>query len=307
MDDLAKPTEAQPQHVLEPEAFAPDAVEQWALKQASALPAEGFRISSFWHIDFIIQHLPTDRKAHYTARVAQSENYGIACGLTSVLQKVHQAAGLNEDDSLLVGADCRDILARKKYANELDRTAFIDLVMGQMYPEAHDHLTVDQARREKYAAKSKLFVDEADNILARKGSNAIKGEKPHAHVIGAMSGTHAALVARGFKVTAADMSRDVVGTTLGGVKVSLGSEAENQKLIAAADIVIATGMTFPNGTLPALMRAAKENNTSTMIWAVTGRNLGPYYTAHGIDCVISDPAPFMQLPGPTRIGIWRRR
>jgi hypothetical protein len=179
--------------------------------------------------------------------------------------------------------------------------------MGQIYPEAHDQLTVDQARRDKYAAKSKLFADEADKILARKGSKTIKADKPHAHVIGAMSGTHAALLARGFKVTAADMSPDVVGTTLGGVKVSRGSETENQKLIAAADIVIATGMTFPNGTLPALMRAAKNNNTSTMIWAVTGRNLGPYYTAHGIDCVISDPAPFMQLPGPTRIGIWRRR
>jgi hypothetical protein len=73
-----------------------------------------------------------------------------------------------------------------------------------------------------------------------------------------MSGTHAALLARGCKVTATDMSPDVVGTNLGGVTVSLGSEAENQKFIAVADIVIATGMTFPNGTLPALMRAAKE-------------------------------------------------
>jgi hypothetical protein len=309
MHDLTKSAAAdlQPRHALQPEAFAPDAVERWALKQASALPAEVFRLSSFWHMDWFIQHLPTDRKTRYTARLAQSENYGIACGLTSVLQETHQVDGLNDDDSSLVGADCRDILANKRYANDLDRTAFIDVVMGQMYPDAHDHITVDQARRDKYAAKSKLFADEADNVLAQKGSKAIKGDRPHAHVIGAMSGTHAALLARGFKVTAADMSPDVVGTTLGGVKVSLGSEAENKKFIAAADIVIATGMTFPNGTLPALMREAKENNTSTMIWAVTGRNLGPYYTAHGIDCVISDPAPFMQLPGPVRIGIWRRQ
>jgi hypothetical protein len=55
MDELAKATELQPQNVLEPEAFAPDAVEQWTLEQASALPAEVFRLSSFWHIDFIIQ------------------------------------------------------------------------------------------------------------------------------------------------------------------------------------------------------------------------------------------------------------
>jgi Putative heavy-metal chelation len=307
MHDLVKPAAyLQPRHALQPEAFAPDAVEQWALKKASALPTELFRLSSFWHMDWFIQHLPADRKTRYTARLAQSENYGIACGLTSVLQEAHQAGSLNENDSSLVGADCRDILESKRYANDLDRTAFIDVVMGQMYPDAHDHLTVDQARRDKYAAKSKLFADEASNVLARKGSKAIKGDKPHAHVIGAMSGTHAALLARGFTVTATDMSPDVVGTNLGGVTVSLGSDIENRKHIEAADIVIATGMTFPNGTLPTVMRAARDNNTSTMIWAVTGRNLGHYYTAHGIDCVISDPAPFMQLPGPVRIGISRR-
>jgi hypothetical protein len=308
MHDLTKPAAAhqQSRHGLQPDAFALDAVQEWVLNEASALPAELFRLSSFWHMDWFMQHLPTDRKARYTARLAQSENYGIACGLTSVLQEAHQAGGLNEDDSSLVGADCREILASKRYANDLDRTAFIDVIMGQMYPDAHDHLIVDQARRDKYAAKSKLFADEATEILNRKGSKALKGGKPHAHVIGAMSGTHAALLARGFTVTATDMSPDVVGTNLGGVTVSLGSDGENQKHIGAADIVITTGMTLPNGTLPAVTRAARDSNTSTMIWAVTGRNLGHYYTAHGIDCVISDPAPFMQLPGPTRIGIWRR-
>ena len=65
-------------------------------------------------------------------------------------------------------------------------------------------------------------------------------------------------------------------------------------------------MTLPNRTLPALIEAAKINNTSTMIWAVTGKNFGHYYTEHGVDCVISDPMPFLMLPGPASIGIWRR-
>ena len=38
------------------------------------------------------------------------------------------------------------------------------------------------------------------------------------------------------------------------------------------------GMVLPNRTLPALLQAAKTNNTSTMIWAITGRNFGYYYT-----------------------------
>jgi hypothetical protein len=212
---------------------------------------------------------------------------------------------LDEADYSLVGEDCREIISNKRFRTDLDRTAFIDLVMGQLPAHANDQLILNQERSDKYALKSQLFADEACTILTRKGTDAIKDSKPHALVIGAMAGTHAALVARGFEVAATDMSPDVVGRSLGGVTVRNG--CENEKLMESADIVIVTGMTFPNGTLPELMRAAQNSNTSTMIWAVTGRNLGHYYTAHGVDCVISDPAPFLQLPGPVKIGIWRRK
>jgi hypothetical protein len=274
------------------------------LTKASTLSADLFRLTSLWHIDWFVQHLPTDRKTRYTASLVQSENYGIACGLTSVVQETGQTVALREADHSLVGGDCREIISNKRYRTDLDRTAFIDLVMGQLSVEANDQLIVNQERSDKYALKSQLFADEACTVLTRKGTDTIKGNKPNVLVIGAMAGTHAALVARGFEVTATDMSPDVVGRSLGGVTVSNGSE--NYKLMEVADLVIVTGMTFPNRTLPDLMRAAQETNTSTMIWAVTGRNLGHYYIAHGVDCVISDPAPFLQLPGPVSIGIWRR-
>jgi hypothetical protein len=294
----------QPRHALQPHAFTLEAAEQWALAKASTLSANLFRLTSFWHIDWFVQHLPTDRTTRYTACLAQSENYGIACGLTSVLQQTGQAVALREADHSLIGDDCRAIIKDKRYRTQLDRTAFIDLVMGQFSAEANDQLILNQARQDKNALKSQLFADEANRALTRKGTSAIKGNKPHVLVIGAMAGTHAALVARGFEVTATDMSPDVVGRNLGGVTVRDG--ADNNALMEAADIVIVTGMSFPNGTLPGLMCAAQNSNTSTMIWAVTGRNLGHYYTAHGVDCVISDPAPFLQLPGPVSIGIWRR-
>jgi hypothetical protein len=74
-----------------------------------------------------------------------------------------------------------------------------------------------------------------------------------------------------------------------------------------ADLAIITGMTLPNRTLPGLIELAKEHNTSTMIWAISGRNFGHYYTEHGVDCVISDPSPFLLLPGPATVAIWRRK
>jgi len=285
----------QPAHALEPHAFTLEAVEQWALERASRLAAVRLRLTSLWYLDYIRQDVPEDRKTRYTVRLAQAESYGTAFGPISPLR---------DADHALVGEDSRVILKDRRFRDDIDRTALIDLVIGHVSPPATHQLVVDQILRDKYAARSRLFADEADAVLRRKGPAAIKGRKPCILVIGATSGILEALVARGFEVTATDMSPDVVGRSLGGVTVR--DATENGSLIEAADLAIITGMTLPNRTLPALAEAAKAHNTSTMIWAVTGKNLGHYYTEHGIDCVISDPAPFLQLPGPATIGFWRR-
>ena len=285
----------QPCHVLKPQAVTLEVAEQWALKRAASLAADRFRLTSFWCIDYFRQQVSEERKTRYTLRLAQSENYGIACGPIS---------GLGENDHALIGEDSREILKDRRLRNDIDRTALIDLVMGQVSPAAGQQVVLDQTLRDKYARRSRLFADEADIILRRKGIGAIKGNKPRILVVGATAGAIGALVSCGFAVAATDMDPDVVGQNLGGVTVC--DERENARLIETADLVIITGMTLPNRTLPALLQAAKTNNTSTMIWAITGRNFGYYYTEHGVDCVISDPSPFLQLPGPASIGIWRR-
>ena len=286
----------QPRDALEPHAFALDVAERWALERASLQSADRFRLTSFWYIDYIRQHVPGERKTRYRMRLAQSENYGIAFGPTSALRDTDQA---------LVGEDSREILKDRRFRDDIDRTALIDLVIGHVSAAADHQVILDQTLREKYALRSRLFGDEADLILRRKGFDAIKGSKPRIHVIGATAGIIGALVDRGFEVTATDMCQDVVGEKLGGVTVC--DETENDRLIKAADLVIITGMTLPNRTLPILIEAAKTHNTSTVIWAVTGRNFGHYFTERGVDCVISDPSPFLMLPGPATIGIWRRK
>jgi hypothetical protein len=100
------------------------------------------------------------------------------------------------------------------------------------------------------------------------------------------------------------MSPDLLGRNLSGVTVC--DATENGRFIKAADLAIITGMTLANRTLPALIASAKTHNTSTVIFAVTGRNFGNYYVDHGVDCVISYPSPFFQLPFAANIRIWRR-
>ena len=104
----------------------------------------------------------------------------------------------------------------------------------------------------------------------------IREQGHHIHVAGATAGILGALLVSGFKVTATDLSPDVVGQNLGGVTVC--DAVENYQVrLRRLILSIITGMTLPNGTLRPLLETAKTSNTSTMVWAVTGRNLGQYY------------------------------
>jgi hypothetical protein len=182
----------------------------------------------------------------------------------------------------------------------------VDLIINQVSRRADREITLDESARAKYAARAEIFSDEADVLLRRKGSKYLKGRIPHVLVIGATAGVIAALKGRGFEVSATDLWPEAVGRDLGGVHVQRGRKA-NARLIKGADLAIITGMTLSNRTLSGLIEVAKKHNTSTMIWAITGRNFGDYYTRHGADCVISDPSPFLLLPGPATFAVWRRQ
>jgi Putative heavy-metal chelation len=287
----------QPKDALNPSAFSVQAAEKWALGRSWKLPVDLFRLTDFWYINFVRQPVLGERKTRYTMKVAQSENYGISVGLTPVLP---------DPDPHLVGKDTRQILKTRLYRDYIDRTAFVDLIMGHVSRPADQQIKLDGAMHAKYVARSQIFADEAEKILQRNGSKNLKGNKPRVLVIGATAGILSALVRRGFEVSATDLWPEAVGKELGGVRVLSGKTA-NARLMKESDLAIITGMTLPNRTLSGIMNLAKKHNTSTMMWAITGRNFGHYYAEHGVDCVISDPSPFLLLPGPAGMAIWRRK
>ena len=286
----------EPKHALKPSAFSVQAAEKWALKRSWKLPEDLFQLRAFWYINLVRQHVLGDRKTRYTMKLAQSENYGISVGLTRVLPA---------PDPHLIGKDARRILKNKLYQDYIDRTALVDLIMGHVSRPADQHIKLNGAAYAKYVARSRIFADEAQKICQRKGPKKLKGNMPRVLVIGATAGIINALISRGFDVSATDLWPEAMGKVLGGLRVLSGKTA-NARLMKGADLAIITGMTLPNRTLPALAKLAKKHNTSTMLWAITGRNFGHYYTEHGVDSVISDPSPFLTLPGPATIAIWRR-
>jgi hypothetical protein len=287
----------QPKQALNPRAFSVDAALAWALQRAGNLGADLFRLSALWSVDFVRQPVPGERKTRYAMIVAQAEGYGIAAG---------PASGARDPDPALVGQDVRRVLEGRRCRDHVQRIALADLVLGHVSRPADERIALDDRSDAKYAVRTRIFADEAARVLRRKGPRRLKGRTPRVLVIGATAGIVGALRRRGFEVSATDLWPEVVGRELGGVRVENGATA-NARLMKAADLAIVTGMTLSNRTLPSLMRLAKKHNTSTMIWAITGRNFGDHYTRHGVDCVISDPSPFLLLPFPMTMAIWRRR
>jgi hypothetical protein len=285
----------QPIEALIPSAFSIEAAEKWALERAQELPPKPFRLTAYFHVDYVVQMTPQERKTRYVTRMAKSEEMdGLAYGLAPLV--------LPDLDSDFIGKDVRQILKDRLCRDRIDRTALVDLVMGHLSPSANKYVTLEGTVQDKYFNRARIIAEEAEKIIQRKG---LKGNVARALVIGATAGSIAALRNQGFEVSTTDLSRPIVGTVLGGVKVCNGRFA-NASLMKKADIAIMTGMTLPNRTLPGLIKLAQQYRTSTMIWAITGKNFGRYYTEHGIDCVISDPTAFHLLPGSVSIGIWRR-
>lgn len=287
----------QPKDALTPAAFSVEAAEQWALHRAARLDADPFRLLALWSVSFLVQADPSERKTRYTMRIAQAEGYGRSGGL---------GPGLPDPDPDLVGQDTRRILKDRRWRDEADRAAIADLVMGQVSRPADEQIVLDDTLRGKYTARAKIFADEATRVLQGRSAEPRKGNHRRVLVVGATAGILHALLRRGLDVCATDLSPDVVGQTLGGVQV-LDGRAANARLMKEADLAIVTGISLTNGTMPELMGLAKTHNTPTMIWAITGKNFGHYYTDHGVDIVISDPSPFLLLPGPATIAIWRRQ
>ena len=286
----------QPRDALHPPAFSVEAAEKWALERAAKLSEELFRLTSLWSISFVRQPAQEERKTVYVMRLAQSQNYGLSTALS------HRIGNPSAD---IVGLDTRVILKKKLYSSNLDRTALVDLVMGHVSRSPDRRIDLKGTLSEKYEARSRIFASETKELLKRKCLKDRKG-RPHVLVVGATAGIISALVGVGLHVSATDMSPDILGSRLGGVKVERGQIANAQR-IKEADLAIITGMTLPNRTLSSLIQLAKQHNTATIVWAISGRNFGQYYTENGVDCVISDPSPFLLLPGPATAAIWRRK
>src|SRR5262249_26799790 len=154
----------------------------------------------------------------------------------------------------------RRILRDRRWKDEADRAAITDLVIGQGSRPAGDRNVLGETLRGKDPPGAGIFCDEATRVLQGPGGEPGKGGRRRVLVVGATAGILHALLGRGLDVCATDLSSDVVGRTLGGVRV-LDGRVANARLMKDADLAIVTGISLTNGTMPELMSLAKTHNT----------------------------------------------
>jgi len=79
-----------------------------------------------------------------------------------------------------------------------------------------------------------------------------------------------------------------------------------EPVLAAADLVIATGMTLSNGSFDRILAALRARGVPLVVYAQTGSAIVPCFLGHGVSAVSAEPFPFSQFSAdPTPIHLYR--
>ena len=151
-------------------------------------------------------------------------------------------------------------------------------------------------------AKFDPICDEVQNMCRKK----LIPERPKVVNVGAVGCIIEKLKNKNMLVTATDLDENIINKELCGVNIADGA-LHTDELVAEADLAIITGMTISNGSLPEIIKTAKENNTKIMIVAETGAGFGrAYCDLFDIDIVVSEPYPFYIFNCYSQILIYRK-
>jgi len=112
------------------------------------------------------------------------------------------------------------------------------------------------------------------------------------------------LMNRGFDIVAWDRDPEYVGVVLHpDVIVGYADTVEEQ--LHGADVLLISGMTIGNNTLPEILRAASERGIPSACWAVTASSIAPLFRTIGLTSAICEGFPPYFLPGETHLKLFR--
>jgi putative heavy-metal chelation protein len=261
----------------------------WILTATKDLPVEDMRIEGAWLLHLNYQPFAKERLFQYDVALVQVQATGAAY---SAYEGIHKS-----ELNALVGNDAREMITEEYSPVNI---ALLDAMFASLSPKADEEFLI--SGKNKASQRADIICNEVQNMCRKK----LIPERPGVVNVGAIGCIIEKLKNKNMLVTATDLDENIINKELCGVNIADGA-LHTDELVAEADLAIITGMTISNGSLPEIIKTAKENNTKIMIVAETGAGFGrAYCELFGVDIVVSEPYPFYIFNCHSEIKIYRK-
>jgi putative heavy-metal chelation protein len=162
-------------------------------------------------------------------------------------------------------------------------------------------IKIDGTHREKALRRTEVICDEVTLI---RDTFFEQRETCTVSLVGVSRLQANILKNRGFDIVAWDRDPEYVGQVLcPDVIVGYADTVEEQ--LRGADVLLISGMTIGNNTLPEILRAASERGIPSACWAVTASSIAPLFRTIGLTSAICEGFPPYFLPGETHLKLFR--
>ncbi len=260
------------------------------IRESSNLPEDRRLIRGAWTLKIAFQPDPGERLFQYDVSIVQVEEQGAA----------YSFAGTADHEQLksFVNRDAAECIPESPSAVGV---AILDALCGSVKTPAAESFQIQGTSVEKAVRRAEIISSEV-NLIAGKIN------RPRAKIcnVGAIGNIIKALSDAGHAVSVTDLEPDIIGKTLHGSQVMDGNK-HTLSGVAESDIAVVTGMTFANGALDGIARAARESGTKILLVAETGAWVGERFIQEaGAETVISEPFPFYIFSGASTINVFRR-
>jgi hypothetical protein len=162
-------------------------------------------------------------------------------------------------------------------------------------------IKITGTHREKALRRTEVICDEVTLI---RNTFFGRSETCSVSLIGVSRLQANILKKRGFDIVAWDRDPDYVGEALfPDVIVGYADTIEEQ--LRGADVLLISGMTIGNNTLPDILRAASQRGIPSACWAVTASSIAPLFRTIGLTSAICEGFPPYFFPGETNLKLFR--
>ena len=242
-------------------------------------------VRGLWGIDCFFNPPNNGRVFDYKILLSQTTGQGCAYGVKNDYTRNELKEYVGKDFG---GINIDDVALK---------VSFLDSIYAGFFPAKNIRTeTADATSFEKLKWRTDIIYGEARRLLGKSCDRSVVN-------IGVVGDILHRFKTGGYDVTGLDFDPAIIGTDVGGVRVTDGAITDG--VLKKADLAIITGMAITTETMDGLLELCGKNSVKTIIFAETGANLAGYYTKNGADVYLSEHFPFYIFNGYSRIDVCR--